>query len=89
MCIYESEFSLQKCPKVKKQMKRRERLKLAPYLRLKKRKTYFGKFFKYLKKFFFQKSRKVPKNVKWGTLLLDLKTYNPLQNIKKSELGTL
>ena len=88
MCICESEFSLQKCPKVKKQTKRRELLKLAPYLRLKKRKTYFGKVLKFMKKSFIQKSRIVPKIVKWGTLL-DLKTYNPLQNIKKSELGTL
>ena len=47
---------------------RRERLKSAPYLRLKKRKTVFWKKnLKILKKFFLsKKSRIVPKNVKGG-----------------------
>ena len=67
---------------------RRERLKSAPYLRLKKRKTFFWKKLKFLKFFSFKKSRIVPKNVKVGTLL-DLLTYIPLQNIKKLEGGTL
>ena len=50
---------------------------------------FFRKNFEiYEKKFFVQKSRIVPKNVKWGTLL-DLETCNPLQNIKKSKVGTL
>ena len=56
---------------------RRERLKSALYLRLRKRKTIFLKNLKFLKKIFFQKSRIVPKNVKGGTLLDIL-----LQNIK-------
>ena len=67
---------------------RRERLKSAPYLRLKKRKTFFWNKIETFEKFFFKKCRIVPKNVKRGTLL-DLLTYIPLQNIKKLEGGTL
>ena len=52
---------------------RRERLKSAPYLRLKKRKTFFWKKLKFLKG--------------GGGTLLDLLTYIPLQNIKKLEGG--
>ena len=63
---------------------RRERLKAAPYLRLKKRKTFFGKKLKFLK-FFFQMSHSAEK-CRWGALL-DLLTYIPLQNIKKLEGG--
>ena len=62
---------------------RRERLKSAPYLRLKKR-----KILSLEKKFSFKRSRIVPKNVKEGTLL-DLLTNIPLQNIKKLKGGTL
>ena len=46
---------------------RRERLKSAPYLRLKKRKTLFlEKIEIFEKKFSFKRSRIVPKNVKGG-----------------------
>ena len=49
---------------------RRERLKSAPYLRLKNRKTFFlEKLVIFEKKFSFKKSRIVPKNVNGGTLL--------------------
>ena len=68
---------------------RRERLKSAPYLRLKKRKTLFlEKIEIFEKNFSFKRSRIVPKNVKGGTLL-DLLTNIPLQNIKKLKGGTL
>ena len=45
---------------------RRERLKSAPYLRLKKRKTLFGKKRKFLKKFFFQKKSHSAEKCKRG-----------------------
>ena len=45
---------------------------------------FFGKKLEILKIFSFGKCRIVPKNVKEGTLL-DLLTYNLLQNIKKLE----
>ena len=46
---------------------RRERLKSAPYLRLKKRKTLFWKKIEIFEKnFSFKRSRIVPKNVKGG-----------------------
>ena len=68
---------------------RRERLKSAPYLRLKKRKTLFlEKIEIFEKKISFKRSRIVPKNVK-GETLLDLLTNIPLQNIKKLKGGTL
>ena len=61
---------------------RRERLKSALYLRLKKRKTFFGKKLVIIEKIFsFKKSHIVPKNVKGGTLW-GLLTYIQLQNIK-------
>ena len=48
---------------------RRERLKSALYLRLKKRKTFFlEENLKFSKKKSFGKCRTVPKNVKGGTL---------------------
>ena len=48
---------------------RRERLKSALYLSLKKRKTFFWKKLEiFEKKFSFGKCRVVPKNVKGGTL---------------------
>ena len=47
---------------------RRERLKSAPYLRLKKRKKNFWKKIEIFEKIFsFKKSRIVPKNVKGGS----------------------
>ena len=50
---------------------RRERLKSALYLRLKKRKTFFlEKNLKFSKNFFFGKCRTVPKNVKGGPFLI-------------------
>ena len=61
---------------------RRERLKSALYLRLKKRKRLFFEFFS------FGKCRIVPRNVKGGTLWA-LLTYTLLQNIKKLERWTL
>ena len=61
----------------------RERLKSAPYLRLKKRKTLFLE-----KIFFFQKKSQSAEKCKRRTLL-DLLTYIPLQNIKKLKGGTL
>ena len=68
---------------------RRERLKSAPYLRLKKRKTIFWKkTWNFWKKFFFQKKSYSAKKCKKGTLL-DLLTYIPLQNIKNLDGGTL
>ena len=67
---------------------RRERLKSAPYLRLKERKKIFGKKLKFLKIFFFQKKSHSAEKCKRG-ILLDLLTYIPLQNIKKLEGGTL
>ena len=68
---------------------RRERLKSALYLRLKKRKRLFLNFLKEIFEFFsFRKCRIVPKNVKGGTLWA-LLTYILLQNIKKLERGTL
>ena len=48
---------------------RRERLKLALYLRLKKRKTFFLENLKYLN-FSLEKCRTVPKNVKGGPFLI-------------------
>ena len=63
---------------------RRERLKSAPYLRHKKRKTFWKKM-KFLKKIFFQKKSSA-KKFKRGTHL-DLLTYIPLQIIKKLEGG--
>ena len=72
-----------------KTITRRERLKSAPYLRLKKRKTLFlTKIEIFEKNFSFKRSRIVPKNVKGGTLL-DLLTNIPLQNIKKLKGGDL
>ena len=61
---------------------RRERLKWAPYLRLKKRKTFFWKKLK------LQKKSHSAEKCKGGTLL-DLLTHIPLQNIKKLEGGSL
>ena len=53
----------------RRRLTRRERLKSALYLRLKKRKTFFWKKnLKFLKKNSFGKCRTVPKNVKEGTL---------------------
>ena len=50
------------------QLTRRERLKSAPYLRLKKREKNFWKKIEIFEKFFsFKKSRIVPKNVKGGS----------------------
>ena len=50
---------------------RRERLKSALYLRLKKRKTFFGKKLEiFEKKISFGKCRTVPKNVKGGPFLI-------------------
>ena len=63
---------------------RRERLKSALYLRLKKRKTFFlEKQLEILKFFSFGKCRIVPKNVK-GWTLWGLLTYIQLQNILKT-----
>ena len=62
---------------------RRERLKSASYLRLKKRKIFFLKL-KFLN-FFLKKSCIVPKNVKGGPK--NVLTYISLQNIKKLEGG--
>ena len=61
----------------KQQITRRERLKSAPYLRLKKRKTlFFGKKLKFLKKkFSFKRSRIVPKNVKGGPFWIYKQTF--------------
>ena len=74
-------------PPQSKNITRRERLKSALYLRLKKRKTFFfGKTLIFWK-FSFDKCRIVPKNVKVGTLW-DLLAYIQLQNIKKIEGGT-
>ena len=54
---------------VDSQLTRRERLKSALYLRLKKRKTFFWKKIEISeKKISFGKCRTVPKNVKGGTL---------------------
>ena len=64
---------------------RRERLKSALYLRLKKRKNFFLKKLKF-EFFSFRKCRIVPKNVKGGTLWA-LLTYILLQNIKKLKGG--
>ena len=51
---------------------RRERLKSAPYLRLKKHKTFFlEKKLVIFEKKFFQKSRIVPKNVEGGPFGID------------------
>ena len=67
---------------------RRERLKSALYLRLKKRKTFFcEKLEIFEKKISFAKCRTVPKNVKEGTLF-DFQTCILLQN-KKLKGGTL
>ena len=63
---------------------RRERLKSAPYLRLKKRKRFFWKKIE----FFFQKMSHSAEKCKRGTLL-GLLLYIPLQNIKNLEGGTL
>ena len=53
----------------RKKLTRRERLKSALYLRLKKRKTFFfGKKLEIFEKISFGKCRTVPKNVKGGTL---------------------
>ena len=65
---------------------RRERLKSALYLRLKKRKTFFWKK-EIFEMFSFKKYRIVPKNVKGG--LLNLLTYILLQNFKKTRRGDL
>ena len=59
---------------------RRERLKSALYLRLKKRKK------KFLNIFSFRNSGIVPKNVKGGNLWAS-STYILLQNIKNSKEG--
>ena len=68
---------------------RRERLKSALYLRLKKRKRLFlEKKLEIFEFFSFRKCRIVPKNVKGGTLWA-LLAYILLQNIKKLERGTL
>ena len=68
---------------------RRERLKSALYLRLKKRKSFFFEEKLEIFDFFsFGKCRIVPKNVKGGTLW-DLLTYIQLQILKKLEGGTL
>ena len=68
---------------------RRERLKSAPYLRLKKRKNFFWKKLEIFEKFVLsQKKSHSAEKRKRGTLL-DLLTYIPLQNIKKLEGGTL
>ena len=64
---------------------RRERLKSALYLRLKKRKRLFFKNLEIFD-FFFKKCRIVPKNVKGGTLWA-LLTYILLQNNKKTRKG--
>ena len=74
------------CEDCSAKKKRRERLKSALYLRLKKRKKNFFK--KILNIFSFRKCRIVPKNVKGGTFWA-LSTYILLQNIKKLERGTL
>ena len=72
---------------LEKEQTRRERLKSAPYLRLKKRKSNFlEKNLKFLKKNFFQKKSHSAEKCKRGTLL-DLLTYIPLQNIKNLEGG--
>ena len=47
---------------------RRERLKSALYLRLKKRKTYFGKRLEIFELIFYRKSRTVPKKNRQGAL---------------------
>ena len=67
---------------------RRERLKSAPYLRLKKRKTLFSEKIEIFEKIFFQKKSHSAEKCKRGTLL-DLLTNIPLQNIKKLKGGTL
>ena len=68
---------------------RRERLKSALFLRLKKRKGLFLKTKLEIFEFFsFRKCRIVPKNVKGGTLWT-LLTFILLQNIKKLERGTI
>ena len=67
---------------------RRERLKSAPYLRLKKRKRFFWEKIEFFEIFFFQKKLHSAEKCKRGTLL-DLLTYIPLQNIKKIDRGTL
>ena len=63
---------------------RGERLKSAPYLRLKKRKTFFWKKLNFL----FQKLSHSAEKRK-GRTFLDLLTYIPLQNIKKLEGGSI
>ena len=77
-------FFLEKSLTVPKNSTRRERLKSAPYLRLKKRKTLFlEKIEIFEKKFSFKRTRIVPKNVKGGTLL-DLLTNIPFCFRKKN-----
>ena len=67
----------------------RERLKSAPYLRLKKRKTDFWKKLEIFEKIFsFKKKSHSAEKCKRGTLL-DLLTYIPLQNMKKLEEGSI
>ena len=59
---------------------RRERLKSAPYIKLK------AQNMKFLNKKFFQKESHSSQKCKRG-ILLDLLTYIPLQNIKKTRRG--
>ena len=61
-------------------------LESAPYLRLKKRKTVFWKKTWNFWKNFFQKKSHSAEKCKRGTLV-DLLTYNPLQNIRNLEGG--
>ena len=65
---------------------RRERLKSALYLRLKKRKRLFLKKTDIFEFFSFRKCRIVPKNVKGGTVWA-LLIYILLQNIEKTRKG--
>ena len=70
---------------------RRERLKSAPYLRPKKRKTFFGKKLKFLKFFFFQKSHIVPENVKGDPFeFINIHSVAKYQKTRRRDpLGTL
>ena len=71
---------------------RRERLKSALYLRLKKRKTFFlGKNLRFSEKNSFGKCRTVPKNIKGGPFLIYKHAFcsKITKNSKGDPLGTL
>ena len=75
--------------KLKFNLTRRERLKSALYLRLKKRKTFFlEKNLKFSKKNSFGKCRTVPKNVKGGPFFIHKRAFCS-KITKKLKGGTL